>query len=206
MLVTVGREGDQRGFMDERSERVRVEDEPTGAQEPMDAASEQPEQPTSTEQIVPTEPEVEPASFRTAKSAVSQEHQPTSTEGEQVSRPSESSEGGSMGTLMADMEAYHSPRRGEVIEGTVVRIDKDGIMVDIGTKSEGVIPSHEAQGAFGHGETLKIGDDVLVYVVQPENQEGHVVLSLRRARSERGWRTAQKQFDEAQTIEAELID
>jgi len=113
-----------------------------------------------------------------------------------------------MSSLMADMEAdYRSPRRGDVLEGTVVRIDKDGIMVDIGTKSEGVIPSHELQGLGIRGEEQpKIGDDVLVYVLQPENQDGHVVLSLRRARSERGWRTAQKQFEEGTTIEAEVID
>ena len=122
----------------------------------------------------------------------------------------ESTKGASSGmqTLLNDYaDEYRTPQRGDILEGTIVRIDKDGIMVDIGTKSEGLVPTHEAQNIINNlDEHLDVGDEVLVYVVQPENQNGHVVLSLNRARAERGWRTVQKQFEEGRTIEAQVTD
>jgi small subunit ribosomal protein S1 len=108
--------------------------------------------------------------------------------------------------LMSEVRhEFRTPRRGEVVDGVVVSVDRDGVLVDIGTKSEGLIPGHESQPFVERGE-LNLGDDVLVYVVQPENQDGHVVLSLNRARSERGWRTMQKQFEEGKIVEAEVVD
>ena len=108
--------------------------------------------------------------------------------------------------LMSDVgNEFHQLQRGDVVEGTVVSVDRDGILVDVGTKSEGIIPGHEAQQLIDRGE-VHVGDEVLVYVVQPEDQDGHVVLSLNRARSERGWRTAQKQYDEGEIFEAEVVD
>jgi len=116
--------------------------------------------------------------------------------------------GEEMQSLMDRMERdYRSPQRGEVLEGVVVSIDKDGALVDIGTKSEGIIPSHEVQAAQQDGdEELKVGDEVLVYVLQTENKDGHVVLSLRRARAERGWRMLQRKHEENATVEAEVVD
>ncbi|MHB1131224.1 MAG: 30S ribosomal protein S1 [Chloroflexota bacterium] len=111
-----------------------------------------------------------------------------------------------MQSLMDDMERdYRSPQRGHVIEGIVVSVDKDGILVDIGTKSEGIIPSHEIPSALEEGP-VEVGDEVLVYVVQPEDKDGHVVLSLKRARTERGWRQVEKRHEENATIEAEIVD
>lgn len=109
--------------------------------------------------------------------------------------------------LEAHGHGYRTLKRGDVIEGVVVRIDKDEVLVDIGSKSEGVIPAHEMRDAHGNPtETLHVGDSILVYVLQPENQDGHVVLSLNRAQAERGWRVAQKQFEDGQIIEAEIIE
>src|SRR5213075_2871352 len=81
-------------------------------------------------------------------------------------------------------------------EGSVVRIDKDEILVDIGAKSEGVVSNRELYGRHAESQPqLAIGDTVLVYVLQPESQEGHAVLSLRRAGLERKWRSMQEQFE-----------
>jgi small subunit ribosomal protein S1 len=94
-----------------------------------------------------------------------------------------------------------------VVEGTVVRIDRDEILVDIGAKSEGVVSNRELYGR--HAESapaLAVGDVVLVYVLQPESQEGHVVLSLRRAGLERKWRSMQEQFETGVIIDAPVID
>ena len=113
-----------------------------------------------------------------------------------------------MAELLAEQDAdIKSFKHGDVVEGTVVRIDKDEILVDIGAKSEGVVSNRELYGR--HAETqpqLAIGDIVLVYVLQPESQEGHVVLSLRRAGLERKWRAMQEQFEAGAIIEAPVID
>ncbi len=98
-------------------------------------------------------------------------------------------------------------KHGDVVEGTVVRIDKDEILVDIGAKSEGVVSNRELYGRHAENQPqLAVGDTVLVYVLQPESNEGHVVLSLRRAGLERKWRSMQEQFDAGTIIEAPVID
>jgi small subunit ribosomal protein S1 len=104
-------------------------------------------------------------------------------------------------------ENIKSFKHGDVVEGTVVRIDKDEILVDIGAKSEGVVSNRELYGRHAEGQPqLSIGDTVLVYVLQPESNEGHVVLSLRRAGLERKWRAMQEQLDAGTIIEAPVID
>jgi small subunit ribosomal protein S1 len=100
-----------------------------------------------------------------------------------------------------------SLKHGDVVEGTVVRIDKDEMLVDIGAKSEGVVSNRELYGRSTETQPeLSVGDTVLVYVLQPESNEGHAVLSLRRAGLERKWRAMQEQYDEGVIIEAPVID
>ena len=113
-----------------------------------------------------------------------------------------------MEELLAEQDSdIKSFKHGDVVEGTVVRIDKDEILVDIGAKSEGVVSNRELYGRHAESQpALAIGDTVLVYVLQPESQEGHVVLSLRRAGLERKWRSMQEQFEAGVIIEAPVID
>ena len=113
-----------------------------------------------------------------------------------------------MEELLAEQDSdIKSFKHGDVVEGQVVRIDKDEILVDIGAKSEGVVSNRELFGRHGEGQpVLAIGDTVLVYVLQPESPEGHVVLSLRRAGLERKWRAMQEQFETGVIIEAPVID
>ena len=113
-----------------------------------------------------------------------------------------------MEELLAEQDSdIKSFKHGDVVEGAVVRIDKDEILVDIGAKSEGVVSNRELFGRQGEGQApLAIGDTVLVYVLQPESPEGHAVLSLRRAGLERKWRAMQEQFEAGVIIEAPVID
>jgi len=113
-----------------------------------------------------------------------------------------------MAELLAEQDSdIKSFKHGDVVEGTVVRIDKDEILVDIGAKSEGVVSNRELFGRHGEGQPqLNVGDTALVYVLQPESPEGHVVLSLRRAGLERKWRAMQEQFEAGVIIEAPVID
>ena len=113
-----------------------------------------------------------------------------------------------MEELLAEQsEDIKSFKHGDVVEGNVVRIDKDEILVDIGAKSEGVVSNRELYGRHAESQPqLNIGDTVLVYVLQPESPEGHAVLSLRRAGLERKWRSMQEQFEAGVIIEAPVID
>jgi small subunit ribosomal protein S1 len=113
-----------------------------------------------------------------------------------------------MEELLAEQDAdIKSFKHGDVVEGTIVRIDPDEILVDIGAKSEGVVSNRELYGRNAESAPqLAVGDVVLVYVLQPESQEGHVVLSLRRAGLERKWRSMQEQFETGVIIDAPVID
>ena len=113
-----------------------------------------------------------------------------------------------MARLLDEQEAqFRSIKRGDVVEGQIVRIDQDEILVDIGLKSEGVLTTKELPAAgYGSLSELHVGDDVLVYVMQPETPEGHAVVSIKRARLERQWRIAQEQFERGELLEAEVID
>jgi small subunit ribosomal protein S1 len=113
-----------------------------------------------------------------------------------------------MEELLAEQDAeIRSFKHGDVVEGRVVRIDKDEMLVDIGAKSEGVVSNRELFGRNAESApTLAIGDTVLVYVLQPESPEGHAVLSLRRAGLERKWRSMQELFEAGTIIDAPVID
>jgi small subunit ribosomal protein S1 len=105
-----------------------------------------------------------------------------------------------------------SLKHGDVVEGTVVRIDPDEILVDFGGKSEGVVSNRELMNRRGPRDgdesrpEIEVGHQVLVYVLQPESPEGHAVLSLRRAGLERKWRGMQERFDAGEIVEARVID
>ena len=98
-------------------------------------------------------------------------------------------------------------KRGDVVEGVIVRIDQDEILVDIGLKSEGVLSTKELPSSgYGSFNELHLNDKVLVYVIQPETSEGHAVLSLKRANTERQWRIAEQQYKDSELLKAKVID
>ena len=101
--------------------------------------------------------------------------------------------------------AFHSLRRGEVVEGTIISINRDGVIVDIGSKSEGLIPVNEMHSLGADPlQRVATGDKIVAYVMQPETSEGEVLLSLDRARGERGWRTLQTLFESGESFEGEV--
>jgi small subunit ribosomal protein S1 len=98
-------------------------------------------------------------------------------------------------------------KRGDVVEGVIVRIDQDEILVDIGLKSEGVLSTKELPAnGYGSFNELHLNDQVLVYVIQPETPDGHAVLSLKRANAERQWRIADEQYKNGELLKARVID
>src|SRR5437870_2863032 len=93
---------------------------------------------------------------------------------------------------------------GDIIDGVVVRVDPDEVLVDVGSKSEGVISSRELGTREAGTPDLQSGDRIKVFVLQPENEDGNVVLSLRRARAESVWIKAQEKQVTGDLMEAEV--
>ena len=93
--------------------------------------------------------------------------------------------------------------RGDVIDGTIVSAAPEALVVDVGAKSEGVVPPSEMQSLTTEQRSaLKPGDTVLVYVLQPEAEDGQVTLSVDRARGEQGWRVLQGRYEEGEVFDA----
>ena len=107
--------------------------------------------------------------------------------------------------LHYESEAFKTPNHGDIVDGIVVRVDADEVLVDIGAKAEGVISSKEL-GLRGEADSvgLEPGDQIKVYVLQPENEEGNVVLSLRRARAETTWIVAAEKQTDGSVIDADV--
>jgi len=105
-------------------------------------------------------------------------------------------------------DTFRSLSPGDVVEGVVVHIDKEGVLVDVGTKSEGIIRPGElsSRPAQSMEDVVKVGETIEVYVVQPENDEGYLVLSKKRADFEKAWERVQQAFEEGKTINAMVTD
>ena len=97
--------------------------------------------------------------------------------------------------------------RSDVIEGVIVGVAPDELLIDMGTKAEGVVPERELWD-YNHDEpkpSFVLGDTVLVYVVQPEG-DGPAILSVRRAAQEKVWRTTEDMFENGTIIEATILE
>jgi small subunit ribosomal protein S1 len=97
---------------------------------------------------------------------------------------------------------------GEVVRGTVVKIDKDEVLVDIGYKSEGVIPGRELsiRNDVDPGEIVKLGEEVEALVLTMEDKEGRLILSKKRAQYERAWGTIEKKKEAEEMVEGLVIE
>jgi len=126
---------------------------------------------------------------------------------EQNKNPEEMGDFNEMEALLRASANPISIKRGDVVEGVIVRIDQDEILVDIGLKSEGVLSTKELPPCgYGSFNELHLNDKVLVYVIQPESAEGHAILSLKRANTERQWRNAEEQHKSGELLNAKVID
>ena len=97
-----------------------------------------------------------------------------------------------LGSLTLE-EAYSATmvdvENGQLVEGTVVRVDKDEVLLDIGYKSEGVIPPRELsiRNGVDPSEIVTLGERIEAVVLQREDKDGRLVLSKKRAQYERAW-------------------
>ncbi|HET8814272.1 MAG TPA: 30S ribosomal protein S1 [Solirubrobacterales bacterium] len=97
---------------------------------------------------------------------------------------------------------------GDVVKGKVVRIDKDEVLVDIGYKAEGVIPSNELsiRKSVDPGEEVELGEEIDALVLTKEDSEGRLILSKKRARFEKAWRKIEVAADSGEPVEGSVIE
>jgi small subunit ribosomal protein S1 len=100
---------------------------------------------------------------------------------------------------------YKQLKRGEVVEGIIVYAGENEVLVDVGSKSEGVIYEQELERIGPEGVAkLEVGKQILVYVLTPEDKNGNIALSLTRAQAERDWRKAEELEKSGEIFEGEV--
>jgi small subunit ribosomal protein S1 len=116
---------------------------------------------------------------------------------------------GPEGELIPDYEStFPTINEGEVVHGTVVRVDKDEVLVDIGYKSEGVIPVSELsiRRSVNPEDEVGIGEEIDALVLTKEDAEGRLILSKKRARFELAWKTIEQKAETGEAIEGRVIE
>jgi small subunit ribosomal protein S1 len=111
---------------------------------------------------------------------------------------------------MAEMlERYLSCQRlvpGQIVSGIVVRIASSEIIVDIGAKCEGIVPQRDLERLSpAERDAIRVGDEVLVCIVNPEDASGNIILSLSRAKRAHDWCEAQRLLESQEVIETQVV-
>jgi small subunit ribosomal protein S1 len=97
---------------------------------------------------------------------------------------------------------------GDLVDGTIVKIEHDEVLVDIGFKSEGVIPSRELsiRKDADPSDIVNLGDHIEALVLQKEDKDGRLILSKKRAEYERAWISVEEKFKAGETVTGEVIE
>ena len=113
------------------------------------------------------------------------------------------------GQIVPNYDATMQPfEEGEVVTGNVVRIDKDEVLVDIGYKSEGVIPANELsiRKSVDPREEVSLGEEVDAMVLTKEDQDGRLIMSKKRARFEKAWRRIEAAAESGEPVIGSVIE
>jgi small subunit ribosomal protein S1 len=113
------------------------------------------------------------------------------------------------GDLIPDYEStFPTINEGEVVNGTVVRVDKDEVLVDIGYKSEGVIPVSELsiRRSVNPADEVSVGDEIAALVMTKEDAEGRLILSKKRARFEIAWKAIESAHEKGEPVTGRVIE
>src|SRR5438105_1525089 len=113
------------------------------------------------------------------------------------------------GELIPDYEStFPTINEGEVVHGTVVRVDKDEVLVDIGYKSEGVIPVSELsiRRSVNPADEVSVGDEIAALVMTKEDAEGRLILSKKRARFEIAWKAIEAAYEQGDPVNGRVIE
>jgi small subunit ribosomal protein S1 len=113
------------------------------------------------------------------------------------------------GQIVPNYDAtFRAIEEGEVVTGHVVRVDKDEVLVDIGYKSEGVIPANELsiRKSVDPNEEVHLGEEVDAIVMTKEDQDGRLIMSKKRARFEKAWRRIETAAESGEPVEGTVIE
>jgi len=113
------------------------------------------------------------------------------------------------GAIVPNYDAtFRTIEEGEVVTGNVVRIDKDEVLVDIGYKSEGVIPANELsiRKSVDPKDEVHLGEEVDAIVMTKEDQDGRLIMSKKRARFEKAWRRIETAAESGEPVEGTVIE
>ncbi len=105
-----------------------------------------------------------------------------------------------MEQLLQKMGDFQMPEPGKLVEGEVIAVYKNKILVDIGGVTTGIISGREAKDAEDTIKSVKVGDKISAYVIEPENEEGYIVLSLRKATQEKTWKKFLDAYENSDVI------
>jgi small subunit ribosomal protein S1 len=123
-------------------------------------------------------------------------------QGEPVNQNNQSMEA----LLENDAFSVELPKSGEIREGTIASVSQSQILVSIGAKSEGVIAGRELEVIDNEDrEAFEVGQEIPVFVVSPEDSNGNVVLSYKRAQEQMAWISVEKQMEGDEVIESKVI-
>lgn len=103
---------------------------------------------------------------------------------------------------------FKALRQGDLVDGVVVHIDREGVLVDVGTKSEGIIrPGELTKDPYSSPEEIvSVGEKIRVMVMDTDSKEGGPILSKKRADFEKAWEKVEKSFETGETIKAMVTD
>jgi small subunit ribosomal protein S1 len=113
------------------------------------------------------------------------------------------------GELIPDYDStFPEINEGQVVHGTVVRVDKDEVLVDIGYKSEGVIPVSELsiRRSVNPADEVSLGDEIDALVLTKEDAEGRLILSKKRARFELAWKNIEQAAESGEPVNGRVIE
>lgn len=96
-------------------------------------------------------------------------------------------------------------RPGDMVEGLIVSVGKNEVLVDVGAKSEAILNTNEIAGEADY-KNLKVGDLLVAKIAQAENDQGYIVLSIKKAEKERKWKDAEEAFETGKPLEAVIIE
>lgn len=165
-------------------------------------------------------PEVTEAEAEQPQEAPAEETQPVAeaqapaeeAEAPAAPEPVEAEEPMTMEAAMASSVDYSGTFKGlvagDVVDGIVVHIDREGVLVDVGTKSEGIIRPGELSRdqSLDPEEVVSVGEKIRVYVVDPEGHDGGPVLSKKRADFENAWERVEKAYGDGSVLKAMVSD
>jgi small subunit ribosomal protein S1 len=108
--------------------------------------------------------------------------------------------------LLAEEGPLEIPRRGHLLEGSVLTVDSGGLIVDLGLKRDGVVPRSDLEKLIADGWQVNPGDEISVMVIDPEDGNGNLIVSVAQAKESSDWIEARRRMEADEIFQARPMD